>query len=260
MSFGGTIRHGENHDDQDHRTPTRRTAPSRRRRSRMRRCAYQSGFGNEFATEALPGALPEGQNSPQRAPYGLYAEQLSGTAFTAPRAANRRVVAVPHPPGRRARAVSPDRQRAHRKPLRPIADAARPAALGPAADAVAAAPTDFIDGLVTMAGNGAPGGADRLRHSPVRGQPLDARSLFLRRRRRAADRAAAGPAALRHRARAHRRRAAGDRRDSARRALPGRAARRRRRAAMSARTSARRSGCPTLGRSARTGSPIRATS
>lgn len=51
---------------------------------------YQSGFGNEFATEALPGALPYGQNSPQKAPYGLYAEQLSGTAFTAPRAHNRR--------------------------------------------------------------------------------------------------------------------------------------------------------------------------
>jgi homogentisate 1,2-dioxygenase len=51
---------------------------------------YQSGFGNEFATEALPGALPVGRNSPQRAPYGLYAEQLSGTAFTAPRSENRR--------------------------------------------------------------------------------------------------------------------------------------------------------------------------
>src|SRR5487761_1584828 len=51
---------------------------------------YQSGFGNEFATEALPGALPVGQNSPQRVPYGLYAEQLSGTAFTAPRHQNRR--------------------------------------------------------------------------------------------------------------------------------------------------------------------------
>ena len=51
---------------------------------------YQSGFGNEFASEALPGALPRGQNSPQRCPYGLYAEQLSGTAFTAPRSANRR--------------------------------------------------------------------------------------------------------------------------------------------------------------------------
>src|SRR5690242_953451 len=51
---------------------------------------YQSGFGNEFATEALAGALPIGRNSPQRCPYGLYAEQLSGTAFTAPRGANRR--------------------------------------------------------------------------------------------------------------------------------------------------------------------------
>src|SRR6516225_10116267 len=51
---------------------------------------YQSGFGSHFATEALPGALPEGRNSPQRVAYGLYAEQFSGTAFTAPRHANRR--------------------------------------------------------------------------------------------------------------------------------------------------------------------------
>ena len=52
--------------------------------------AYLSGFGNEFATEALEGALPRGQNSPQNCAYGLYAEQFSGTAFTAPRHANRR--------------------------------------------------------------------------------------------------------------------------------------------------------------------------
>src|SRR5258706_8357054 len=51
---------------------------------------YFSGFGNEFATEAVAGTLPVGQNSPQRAPLGLYAEQLSGTPFTAPRATNRR--------------------------------------------------------------------------------------------------------------------------------------------------------------------------
>ena len=51
---------------------------------------YMPGFGNEFSTEALPGALPARGNSPQKAPYGLYAEQLSGTAFTAPRHANRR--------------------------------------------------------------------------------------------------------------------------------------------------------------------------
>jgi homogentisate 1,2-dioxygenase len=51
---------------------------------------YMSGFGNDFETEALPGALPQGQNSPQRCPYGLYAEQLSGSPFTAPRGANER--------------------------------------------------------------------------------------------------------------------------------------------------------------------------
>ncbi|KAJ3008009.1 UNVERIFIED_CONTAM: hypothetical protein HDU68_003265, partial [Siphonaria sp. JEL0065] len=51
---------------------------------------YLSGFGNEFATEALEGALPEGQNSPQVCPYGLYAEQISGTAFTVPRSHNQR--------------------------------------------------------------------------------------------------------------------------------------------------------------------------
>ena len=51
---------------------------------------YMRGFGNEFETEALPGALPEGQNSPQRCPYGLYAEQLSGSPFTAPRCSNER--------------------------------------------------------------------------------------------------------------------------------------------------------------------------
>jgi homogentisate 1,2-dioxygenase len=51
---------------------------------------YLSGFGNSFETEALPGALPVGRNSPQRAAYGLYAEQLSGSPFTAPRASNER--------------------------------------------------------------------------------------------------------------------------------------------------------------------------
>ncbi len=51
---------------------------------------YQSGFGNGFETEALPGALPVGRNSPQRCAYGLYAEQLSGSPFTAPRARNER--------------------------------------------------------------------------------------------------------------------------------------------------------------------------
>ena len=51
---------------------------------------YMSGFGNHFATEAVAGALPVGRNSPQHVPFGLYAEQFSGTAFTAPRGENRR--------------------------------------------------------------------------------------------------------------------------------------------------------------------------
>lgn len=51
---------------------------------------YMPGFGNDFETEALPDALPQGQNSPQKCNYGLYAEQLSGTAFTAPRGQNER--------------------------------------------------------------------------------------------------------------------------------------------------------------------------
>ena len=115
---------------------------------------YQSGFGNEFATEALAGALPVGQNSPQRAPYGLYAEQLSGTAFTAPRAANRRSwlyrirPAAMHQPFRmiangriesRFDATPTPPNQLRWDPL-PIPDV----------------PTDFIDGLTTMAGNGDP--------------------------------------------------------------------------------------------------------
>src|SRR5690606_36364359 len=51
---------------------------------------YMPGFGNDFETEALPGALPQGQNSPQKCEYGLYAEQLSGSPFTAPRGTNAR--------------------------------------------------------------------------------------------------------------------------------------------------------------------------
>ncbi|WP_406098412.1 homogentisate 1,2-dioxygenase [Streptomyces sp. NBC_01013] len=52
--------------------------------------AHSAGFGNQHSSEAVPGALPHGRNSPQRAPLGLYAEQLSGSAFTEPRVHNRR--------------------------------------------------------------------------------------------------------------------------------------------------------------------------
>jgi homogentisate 1,2-dioxygenase len=114
---------------------------------------YQPGFGNEFVSEAVAGALPAGRNSPQRAPLGLYAEQISGTAFTQPRAVNRRtwvyrmMPSAAHP--RFARIgngslrsapfdeIEPDPNRLRWDPL-PMPDA----------------PADFIDGLYTVAGNG----------------------------------------------------------------------------------------------------------
>ena len=115
---------------------------------------YQSGFNNEFATEALKGALPVGRNSPQRCPYGLYAEQLSGTAFTALRADNQRSwlyrirPSAMHTPFERISAgriisdfsavpAPPNQLRWNPLPMPSV-------------------PTDFIEGIVTMAGNGDP--------------------------------------------------------------------------------------------------------
>ena len=113
---------------------------------------YNSGFGNEFATEAVAGALPVGQNSPQKAPFGLYAEQFSGTAFTAPRKENKRTwtyrirPSVTHKPFARVdnrRIVSkfddiettPNQLRWNPLPMPET-------------------PTDFVDGITTFAGNG----------------------------------------------------------------------------------------------------------
>ena len=64
--------------------------PSRPQGATQLHPGYMSGFGNGFETEALPGALPVGRNSPQKPAYGLYAEQISGSPFTAPRATNER--------------------------------------------------------------------------------------------------------------------------------------------------------------------------
>ncbi|WP_435871315.1 homogentisate 1,2-dioxygenase, partial [Micrococcus luteus] len=115
--------------------------------------AYSSGFGNQHSTEAVPGALPHGRNSPQRAPLGLYAEQLSGSAFTEPRAHNRRSwlyrirPSAAHPPFVRVDngAVRtapftesvPDPNRLRWNPL----PAPSPG-------------TDFLSGLWTLGGNG----------------------------------------------------------------------------------------------------------
>ena len=115
---------------------------------------YQSGFGNEFATEALPGALPAHRNSPQRVAYGLYAEQLSGTAFTAPRSHNRRAWLYRIRP---AALHQPFRQIDHGRIVSRFDQlSASPNQLRWDPLPLPTAPTDFIDGWVTMAGNGSP--------------------------------------------------------------------------------------------------------
>jgi homogentisate 1,2-dioxygenase len=114
--------------------------------------AYMTGFGNECATEALPGALPVGQNSPQRCPYGLYAEQISGTAFTAPRGANRRTWTYRIRPS----AVHEPFVRSHNPRI--LSDfagiVAPPNQLRWDPLPIPQAPTDFVAGLVTFGGNG----------------------------------------------------------------------------------------------------------
>jgi homogentisate 1,2-dioxygenase len=134
-----------------------RTSPKSARAAAARRAklAYQSGFGNTFSTEAEKGALPVGQNSPQKTPRGLYPEVLSGTAFTAPRAENLsswlyklRPTAM-HAPYRRlpqglVRSGPFDEAEASPNRLRwdPLP--------------IPQKPTDFLDGLVTIAGSGDP--------------------------------------------------------------------------------------------------------
>src|SRR5690606_24153361 len=118
-----------------------------------------SGFGNEFATEAVAGALPVGRNSPQRVAHGLYAEQLSGSAFTAPRHANRRSWLYRIRPAAMHGEFTPYAQRKasgaalHEDfghgPVTP--DQLRWDPLPMPADGTA---VDFVDGLFTMAGNG----------------------------------------------------------------------------------------------------------
>jgi len=115
---------------------------------------YQTGFGNEFATEALKDTLPVGQNSPQRVAHGLYAEQISGTAFTAPRSHNRRTwiyrirPAVMHGEFKQIenkRIVSEFNQ-----------VPATPNQLRWAPLPMPTESTDFVAGLTTMAGTGTP--------------------------------------------------------------------------------------------------------
>jgi homogentisate 1,2-dioxygenase len=140
---------------------------------------YQTGFGNEFASEARAGALPQGQNSPQHPPLGLYTEQISGTAFTAPRAANRRTwsyrirPSVMHEPYREfeqptlmrsgpfSEAHTPPNQMRWNPPPIPEND------------------TDLVDGIVTLGGNGDPALQDGVAiHIYVANAPMHNRFFY----------------------------------------------------------------------------------
>src|SRR6202171_2357590 len=115
---------------------------------------YHSGFRNHFASEALPAALRQGRSSPQRCAYGLYAEQFSGTAFTAPRHANRRSWLYRIRP---AVTQAPFQALDHV----PFADQSNPEPLSPNQlrwdpPPLPNVPTDFVEGLLPIAGNGSP--------------------------------------------------------------------------------------------------------
>ena len=114
---------------------------------------YQVGFGNEFATEAVEGALPVGRNSPQKAPLGLYAEQFSGTAFTVPRVHNKRTwtyrirPSVLHKPFRQI-----DNRLLRSTPFEEVVTTPNQLRWDPLP--IPDEPTDFVDGTVTIGGNG----------------------------------------------------------------------------------------------------------
>jgi homogentisate 1,2-dioxygenase len=115
---------------------------------------YQSGFGNEFESEAILGALPRGRNSPQCAPHGLYAELISGTAFTAPRHVNRRTWVY-----RRQPSAVMGEYLSYSQPLWTSPDTSKSAPLAPnplrwQPFEFPMKPTDFVDGIRTIAQNG----------------------------------------------------------------------------------------------------------
>src|SRR5713226_8624813 len=116
---------------------------------------YQNGFGNTFSSEAVKGALPVGRNSPQRPPDGLYTEVLSGTAFTAPRAENLSTwlyklrPSAMHGPYRR---IAQGQLRAG--PFDEVETPPNRLRWDPFP--LPAKPTDFVDGLATLAGSGNP--------------------------------------------------------------------------------------------------------
>ncbi len=113
---------------------------------------YMTGFANEHATEAVPGALPVGQNSPQQAPLGLYAEKFSGTAFTAPKARNFRSWFYRIRPSVTTVGFRP--LDAVQLETAPLSTEVTPDPLRWDPFEIPDAPLDFVEGLMTMAGCG----------------------------------------------------------------------------------------------------------
>jgi homogentisate 1,2-dioxygenase len=137
-----------------------------------------SGFGNHFASEAVPGALPVGRNSPQRAPLGLYAELLSGSAFTAPRAENRRTWMYRRRPSVVVGAYQPYDQ-PYLKTGAAMGVAAPPNPMRWHPCEVPADAPDFVDGLRTMVVNGdADTQTGMAAHVYLAGRSMDRRALI----------------------------------------------------------------------------------
>ena len=114
---------------------------------------YMTGFGNEFSSEALSGALPVGRFSPQKVAFGLYAEKFSGTAFTAPREHNFRNWFYRIRPSVLHGEFRPIDSRLILTGLDDVAEAT-PNQLRWDPYPLPAEPTDFLDGLMTVASNG----------------------------------------------------------------------------------------------------------
>jgi homogentisate 1,2-dioxygenase len=116
---------------------------------------YLSGFGNEFASEALAGALPREQNTPQKPAYGLYIEELNGTAFTAPRGISRSTWTYRIRPSAMHKPFTPRDSRLIRSgPFNEVPPTPNQLRWRPMP--IPTAPTDFVDGIVTLGGNGDP--------------------------------------------------------------------------------------------------------
>ncbi len=138
---------------------------------------YLAGFGNQFVSEAVPGTLPQGRNSPQKAPGGLYAELISGSAFTAPRAENRRTWVYRRQPSVVTGTYAPYSQ-PHWKSGAAEGEHAPPDPLRWNPVPVPPEPMDFVDGLRSIVVNGDPDAQTGMAaHLALINRSMDGRAL-----------------------------------------------------------------------------------